>query len=482
MGALGGEPRRLVAGATDGAWSSDGVRLAWVREGQENGRQVWTLTVGTADGGEPREIYRSTAVPFDWPAWSPDGKWILCFPHALGTASLSAGPLLVAADGSGGHDVGTARTSQLSAAAWFGTGREALVARAAPVLSLFEAASCTIERIVAATGEHSSVLEVPSRVWSIDILGPGRLVFDVNSNRVNLREVPAAGAAAPGVWLSRGLGMNRQPRYSPDGDWIVYSALRGGNVDLWSLQPRTGSVRRLTDSAAVDYDPAFTPDGKRLIFSSDRSGHFEIWMADADGSGARQVSHDGVDAENATATPDGKWIVYASADPKKFGVWKVHPDGSEATMLFPGLGEWPEVSPDGRYALFTFARLTGESAIKVVRIADGTLVDFSIRLGATTRRAEAISGRARWMPDGKAIAFVSVDGKGRSGIFVQEFRAGRDTATTRRPLAGFEPDWAPETFAISPDGKRICLAEWEQVSSLMTAEGVPGVDRARIAR
>ncbi len=118
----------------------------------------------------------------------------------------------------------------------------------------------------------------------------------------------------------------------------------------------------------------------------------------------------------------------------------------------------------------------------MVRIADGTLVDFSIRLGATTRRLEAVSGRARWMPDGKAIAFVSVDGKGRSGIFVQEFRAGQDTASARRPLAGFDPDWAPETFAISPDGKKICLAEWEQVSSLMTAEGVAGVDRAQAAK
>jgi len=482
VGVLGGEPRRLVANATDGALSYDGQRLAWVHEGKENGRQVWTLTVGSADGGVPREIYRNTTVPFDWPAWSPDGKWIVCFPHALGAASAYTGPLLVAADGSGARDLGVARTSELSSPVWLGTGREILLARASPVLSLFEAASCAIERLVPVTGEHSPVLESPSRVGAIDVLGPGRLVFDVNSNRVNLREVPVAGAAAPGIWLTRGLGMNRQPRYSPDGEWILYSALRGGNVDVWSLQPKTGAVRRLTDSPAVDYDPAVTPDGKHLIFSSDRSGHFEIWMADADGSGARQVTHDGFDAENATATPDGKWLVYASGNSNKFGIWKVRPDGGEEAMLFSGLGEWPEVSPDGQYALMTVARQTEDSAIKVVRISDGTLVPFSIRLGATTRRVEQISGRARWMPDGKAIAFVSVDGKGRLGIFAQQFLPGRDTAPTRRPLAGFDPDWAAETFAISPDGKKICLAEWEQVSSLMTAEGVPGVGRAKSPR
>ena len=480
VGVLGGEPRRLVANATDGAWSCDGKHLAWVREGKEEGRQVWTLIVGSPDGGEPREIHRSTAAPFDWPAWSPDGKWIVCFPHPLGAASYP-GPFLVASDGSARRDPGTGQTSELSSAVWTGTGRDLLLARASPVLSLFEAAACTIKRIDPETGGESPVLESPSRIGAIDVLGAGRLLFDVNSSRVNLRE-QGAGAETPGIWLTRGLGINRQPRYSPDGEWIVYSALRGGNVDVWSLQPRTGAVRRLTDSPAVDYDPALTPDGKHLIFSSDRSGHYEIWMADADGSGARQVSHDGVDAENATATPDGRWIVYASGEKTKYGIWKVRPDGSEATNLFSGLGEWPEVSPDGQYALFTFARLTEDSAVRVVRISDGALVPFSIRLGATTRRAEAISGRARWTPDGRAIAFVSVDDKGRSGVFVQDFAPGRDTASTRRPLAGFESDWAAETFAISPDGKRICLAEWEQVSSIMTAEGVPGVDRAKCAR
>ena len=146
VGVLGGEPRRLVADATDGAWSCDGRRLAWVREGKEEGRQLWALTVGSADGGEPREIYRSTTVPFDWPAWSPDGKWIVCFPHSLGAAAY-AGPVLVASDGSATRDLGTGRTAEISSAVWMGTGREILLARVSPVLSLFEAAACTIERM-----------------------------------------------------------------------------------------------------------------------------------------------------------------------------------------------------------------------------------------------------------------------------------------------------------------------------------------------
>ena len=277
--------------------------------------------------------------------------------------------------------------------------------------------------------------------------------------------------------------MNRQPRYSPDGEWIVYSALRGGNVDVWSLQPRTGAVRRLTDSPAVDYDPALTPDGKHLVFSSDRSGNYEIWMADADGSGARQVTHDGVDAENATATPDGEWIVYASGDRKKFGIWKVRPDGSEPTiaLLRPrrmarGLARRPVRAlhvraPDGgqrgqgrpHFGWNAPAVLDPAGSHDPAGGADRGPCPVDAR-----RQGDRVRLRRRRRGASGSSPRISCPGGTRRR------RAGRSPGSSRT-------GW-PETFAISPDGKRICLAEWEQVSSLMTAQGVAGVDRARCTR
>ena len=82
--------------------------------------------------------------------------------------------------------------------------------------------------------------------------------------------------------------MDRQPAYSPDGKWVIFNAMRSGNLDLWLTSPETGETRRLTDDQAQDWDPAFTPDGKKLIWSSNRSGHFEIWIAEEDGRNARQ--------------------------------------------------------------------------------------------------------------------------------------------------------------------------------------------------
>ncbi len=79
------------------------------------------------------------------------------------------------------------------------------------------------------------------------------------------------------------------------------------------------------------------------------------------------------------------------------------------------------------------------------------------------------------MPNGRAIAFVARNEQGTNGVFVQDFRPGEDTAKTRRPLGGFDPDTPTESFGISPDGSRMIVSSLDQQSGVMVAENVPGV-------
>jgi Tol biopolymer transport system component len=79
------------------------------------------------------------------------------------------------------------------------------------------------------------------------------------------------------------------------------------------------------------------------------------------------------------------------------------------------------------------------------------------------------------MPDGKAIAFVGQDEDGGSGIYLQDFVPGQDTAATRRKLGRFSPDIAAESFGVAPDGSRLVVAGWVQLFSLMEGEGLPGL-------
>jgi Tol biopolymer transport system component len=462
---LGGEARKIVEDVIDGDWSP------------EAGQRDSFLGVAGADGQDVREIARAPGQALRGVRWSPDGRRLAAVWGGFRTGTTVAGILIVGADGTKPQTIKPPRRNGfLSSVAW-SRGSEILVYSQAEWISGDMTGSMArVIRHELRSGASRTILWTPHSADILDILGPGRLVLDTRSPRENLREtLLGPQSAAPTRWLSRGNSNDRQPVYSPEGEWVVFASTRSGNSDLWEISTRSGTLRRLTEDPAEDVDPAVSPDGGTLVFSSDRGGHFEIWTAARDGSNPRQVTKDGFDAENATMTPDGRWLVYASAHPEKAGIWKIRTDGTEATSLAAGTYLLPEVSPDGEYALYLANPGSRQPVIRVLRVADGVAVPFEIRV-VVRRNTWVAVGRARWMPGGRTIAFVGQDETGLNGVFVQDFMPGQDTTRTRRPLGGFDPEAAAESFGIASDGRRFVVAGSEQILSIAVAEGLTGID------
>jgi len=470
---LGGEPRRLVTDAVDGDWSPDGRRIAFVRLIEKQERTDTSLCVANENGGEERELARWKNQTLLHPRWSPDGTTIAAAESGFQQPGEPRRIFLTPVDGRAPHSIAPpSATNRLSSVAWSAGNRELVYAQALSDAAVVSQAPARVVLQNVDSGKTRTILWTSSGSEILDILGEGRLVFDASSTRENLREAPATPAASS-RWLTRGNTSDRQPSYSPDGQRVVFSSNRSGRWNLWEVSPATGSLSRLTDGEATDWDPSFAADGGHLLWSSNRGGHYEVWMAGADGSAPRQVTHDGMDAENPTETPNGEWIVYSSSNPQKAGIWKIHPDGSGASQLVAGLFAHPDVSPDGRFAVFQTVYVPEGVSIRVVRVADGALVPFEIRI-----RGNQLVGRSRWLPGGKEIAFVG-DGDGDvTGIFAQSFVPGEDTTATRRPIAGFDSEFPTESFGISPDGSRVAVAVWEQLLGIMSAEDIPGISRS----
>ncbi|MEO6323697.1 MAG: protein kinase [Thermoanaerobaculia bacterium] len=462
MAVLGGEPRRVVENARHGDWSPDGRRIVFVRWTSFGGAAGSVLAIAETNGGEEREVISLKDQFLTFPRWSPDGRTIAAIQRGLGGA---ASIFLVQPDGA------RARTNRLavpfgsiSSPVWL-TSAELLYSYA---VSTEADVSGTAGRVVKQridTARAETLFFAPSLSVVVDATAGERVLFDSFTVRANLRETVLASRDALPRWLTHGSGNDRQPVFSRDGQWILFSSNRSGNLDLWELSTASGAVKRVTDHETEDWDPAFMPDGSGILWSSKRSGHFEIWTADADGGRARQLSHDRVNAENPTATADGRFIVYNSGNPAAPGIFRMRADGSDAQRLVPGLTQRPEVSPDGRLAVFQTSLERDQTAIRVVRVDDGALVPFEIAIPSGPS-----NGRARWMPDGRAIAFVAPNEAGVPGVFVQEFAPGRDTRPTRRALAGFDPDAPTESFGISADGSRVVIAAREQLETLLLAE------------
>jgi Tol biopolymer transport system component len=471
---VGGEPRRLLDEVTSAEPSPDGAQLAFIRTVQEKGEARGALFLAGANGAWAHELTRSD-IGASHPRWSPDGRSIAMV-ISRGGRVTQAVVIVDVATGKARELSSPANAGEVSSVVWTADGRDVIYLRAESVEATVGSTAHVIRHNVR-TDETETIGWTSHNGLMLDALKDGTLVVDVRSPRDNLREVGLnASANVPQErWLTRGNSSDRQPAYAPDNKSVLFTSNRSGNLDLWTIATDGGAVRRITDDGAEDWDPAFTPDGKKIVWSSARSGNLEIWIANADGSDAKQISHDGVDAENPTGTPDG-WIVYCSFNPARPGLWRVRPDGTQATQIVNARTSLPEVSPDGRYVSYLFDGRTPRAAVRVARVSDGRDTGISMPV-PVIRRTSAILGRTRWTPDGRSIAFLAQNDEGVNGIFAQDFAPGRDTSTTRRALGGFDRERATESFGISPDGTILTVAGWEQLFSLFSIEGVPGVTK-----
>jgi Tol biopolymer transport system component len=468
---VGGEPRKLVDDAYAADWSPDGRRIVFLRSARHDQVQVSVVGVVEASGEGAREIARIDNSRIDYPRWSPDGGTI-----AVTRSGTENAPNVVQLMTADGGDLRTLTppppSGGLSAVSWIGDGSAVVYVKSESFAQATAGGSGgQLIRQDLASGRVRTLMWLPTMATSVDLFGSGRVLLGASSQRVNLREVTASapGRAASMRWLTHGNSVDRQPTFSPDGEWVLFSSNRSGNLDLWKVSTTTAAVRRITEDAADDWDPAFTRDGKQILWSSSRAGHFEVWTCAADGTAARQLTNDGFDAENPTATLDGEWVVYNSTNPAHPGIWKIHPDGTGAVRVVAGSWSTPDVSPDGVHVAFRTS--TSPRAVWIARVADGEVLPYPIELPG-----DISHGRPRWLPDGRLLAFTGSDAAAALGVLTQEFAPGRDTRDTRRPLAGFDPDAPLESFGISPDGARVVYASVDQSDTLILAEGLPAVD------
>jgi len=480
---LGGQPRKVMDDVTEADWSPDGNRVAFLRMSSEAVTNEFYVGIADVQTGSEKILTKVGNRLCYGIRWSPDGRWLVMTENSLSGNLVAAGQLdLVDSETGEIRQLPiTDLTGSFTAAAWAPDGKSFLVGKTQELLSHITGRPGLFMEYFIDSETHRplfwSNFRTPQGGWgfaTIAVLNDHQVVLDGFKRNAILQEFPwpdGEGSDGPGTprVLTNSIGFDRQPVYSPDGKHVLFSSNRAGSIDLWLVERTTGQLRQLTDDPAHDWDPAFSPDSKHILWSSNRGGHMEVWISNLDGSSARQVTQDGRDAENPTMTPDGEWIVYASANDQKIGLWKIRPDGTDAVRLHEGTDLIPEVSPDGRYALFSVIR-SMNYVIRVVDLDSGEIVPFEIELLLTQRNQDVVYGRARWTPDGSGIVYVGQGTDGSSGIFVQDFVPGQNTDSTRKPVAGFSHQYSSESLGVAPDGKSLVVSTIYHRQTLQMAD------------
>jgi dipeptidyl aminopeptidase/acylaminoacyl peptidase len=292
--AAGGSERVVLAtpsSKSELAWSHDAKRLAYISDGD-----VWTVSV---DGGQTQRLTHDPAGPGDprgatdhHPLWNPNGHWILYQSGRKGFNELYAvrddaaeQHLLAATEIYTGADVIANTAADHGDAVssdrfdpdpqWSPDGtRISYTERSRKYFS----GKLNVLRFDQTKGEVSGVARTlytatndPGGAWAVNTAAwsPDSKLLTVvlqGSGWDKLWQIPAEGGTAR--QLTKGIGEDEAPIYSPNGKWIVFTSNRdlAEERHLWIVSSHGGQLHRLTNLAGIENAPQWDTDSRRIYF------------------------------------------------------------------------------------------------------------------------------------------------------------------------------------------------------------------------
>jgi Tol biopolymer transport system component len=191
------------------------------------------------------------------------------------------------------------------------------------------------------------------------------------------------------------------PKVGPGGVFVFAADDADGNRDIYSLDPVSEELRRLTDSPSVDDWPTLAPDGKQVFFTSYRSGNGDLYSVDLAGEEEIRLTDDPLRDASASVRGDSVLFVRGRGVEEEDGNMEIMllvvSTGQETALTNNRWNDYEQAwSPDGRFLCWQSERLGHyESDIMVMELATGRQWN-----------ATDVPGRdsdCRWTPTGNGL-------------------------------------------------------------------------------
>jgi eukaryotic-like serine/threonine-protein kinase len=242
---------------------------------------------------------------------------------------------------------------------------------------------------------------------------------------------------------------------SPDGNQLAvdFTAPETQNRDIWIYDLEREFKTRFTHSSGIDRMPRWSPDGKRIAFSSNRNGTFDLFIKESGGAAEEELlfAHES-DMYISDWSRDGKYILINALDQltSRWSIWVVPlEDASEAfQFLATEFNEFSaRFSPDSKWVVYG-SDISGRNEIYMRSFP----VPGAVRQISTSGGVDPV-----WSRDGSEIYFIDPANNLKAARIRTienrvEVESVRDLFTTNKA------NWFSNAlYDVSPDGKRFLI-------------------------
>lgn len=320
--------------------------------------------------------------------------------------------------------------------------------------------------------------------------------------------MPISGGKA--IRIAEGMPWEVQPRFSPDGEKILFTSDRGGADNIWIMNRDGSDKKQITkEDFRLLNNPNWHPKGEYFVarkhFTGTRSlGAGEMWLYHKSGGAGMQLTkrkNDQQDAGEPTFSPDGRYV-YFSEDMDGAGYFKYNKNPHEGIYAIrrydtekgeietiisgPGGAVRPQVSREGNLIAF-IRRVRMKSVLYIYDLRTGEEWPVFDRLNKDQQETWATFGvypNFQWLPGDKEIAIWAEGHFFRVNIETRTAKQIPFKVQVKQVVADallFEQEVSPKDFeakmirqaTTSPDGKEIVFHAAGQLYLKQMPNGKP---------
>jgi len=247
---------------------------------------------------------------------------------------------------------------------------------------------------------------------------------------------------------------------SPDGKTIIFDFLG----DLYTIPITGGDATQITKGMQFDSQPRFSPDGNKVIYISDESGGENVWTYDFTADEKNQITKGNSSAyQSPEWSPDGKYMIVSKQAGSAHKLWLYHIDGGSGTTLASEPKSWRMIEgafgASARYVWFS-RKTNGRSWDYNAALPQYQMATYDRETGDMTVQGSRYGSTFRPTPssDGKWLAYGTRHDD-QTGIMLRDLASGdeswlaypvqhddQESRASRDLLPGFS--WTPDNQAI----------------------------------